>query len=221
MIMNYEYMSKEDLMLLVRQKEHENMVNKLYLYIKGFAMNGDMKNTLKALAIAKELHEGQYRKSGIPYIVHPLKVAIELIGLGYKDDVLLAAALLHDVIEDCNLPYNGKEFTTEYGLDEEVLEVVQLVTKQKGLELSIYFNKIKNNRKALLVKIADRVHNISTMTGTFSKEKMKEYVDETYKYILPLCKYGKNYYPEDSNAICMIKYHILSICEVIEGFLSL
>ena len=76
---------------------------KMYTYIKGFATGAGMKETLKALSYAREKHSGQLRKSGQPYIVHPLTMACDAISMGIKDDSVVATILLHDVCEDCGV----------------------------------------------------------------------------------------------------------------------
>ena len=70
---------------------------KSYMFIKGFAVAKNLKQTLIALAVARHFHNGQYRKDGNPYIIHPLKVCTTLISYGIDDDTTLAAALLHDI----------------------------------------------------------------------------------------------------------------------------
>jgi (p)ppGpp synthase/HD superfamily hydrolase len=67
----------------------------------------------------------------------------------------------------------------------------------------------------LVVKISDRVNNVSTMES-FSPQKRQQYIDETREFIIPLCSYGKLYYPELSNALTAMKYHLTSMCDSIE-----
>lgn len=107
---------------------------KSYMFIKGFAVAKNLKQTLIALAVARHFHNGQYRKDGMPYIVHPLKVCTTLMNYGIDDDVTLAAALLHDLLEDCSdkLPLKGRELITEYHLSQEVLDIITLLTKESG-----------------------------------------------------------------------------------------
>lgn len=131
---------------------------KSYMFIKGFAVAKNLKQTLIALAVARHFHNGQYRKDGMPYIVHPLKVCTTLMNYGIDDDVTLAAALLHDLLEDCSdkLPLKGRELITEYHLSQEVLDIITLLTKESGLddyELSVYFKKIERNCQAALIKL--------------------------------------------------------------------
>ncbi len=194
-----------------------------YNFIKGYAIGKKMNNTLIALALAKNCHKGTFRKGGEPYIIHPLEVASYLINLGISDDVTIAAALLHDVVEDCEdkLPRKGEELIEKYKLSTEVFDIVLLLTKQKGVSEQMYYDKIKQNRKALIIKLADRTNNCSTMVDAFTKDKLISYVEETIDLIYPLCTHAKEYYPELSNAVTIIKYHIVSICETIESLFNI
>ena len=191
-----------------------------YNFIKGYAIGKGMNNTLIALGIAKHYHKGQFRKGGEPYIIHPLEVTSYLINLKIDDDITCAAAILHDVIEDCNLPYDGKEFIDHYNLPKEVVDIVLLLTKKKGIPENIYYDKIKEDKRALIIKLADRTNNCSTMVEAFTKDKLISYVEETVDLIYPLCAYAKEYYPELSNAVTIIKYHIVSICETISSLFN-
>ena len=193
----------------------ESKYVKTYLFIKGYAVAKNFKQTIIALSLAKRLHEGQYRRGGDPYIIHPLKVCNTLISCGVENDTILAAALLHDVLEDCKdkLTMNGEEFITEYGLSPEVLEIITILTKESGLseeELSVYFDKIKRNEKALLIKLSDRLHNSSTLYS-FPYDKLVKYINETNKFIIPIADYRTDYYPEHTNAINLLKINIFSL----------
>ena len=163
---------------------------KEYNFIKGYATKNKMRNTLIALALATKYHEGQYRDGGEPYIIHPLMVCKTLILLNIEQvlrewysrktkewirregDILYATAILHDVIEDCKLPNKGKELVEEYGLEEEILQIVRILSKppkdknllqDKQYNPEKYFGKILLNWKSTLIKIADRANNCSTM----------------------------------------------------------
>ena len=188
---------------------------KSYMFIKGFAVAKNLKQTLIALAVARHFHDGQYRKDGMPYIVHPLKVCTTLMNYGIDDDATLAAALLHDLLEDCSdkLPLKGRELITEYHLSQEVLDIITLLTKESGLdeyELSVYFKKIERNCKAALIKLSDRLHN-STSLYTFSFDRMRKYIKETNDFLLPMASYCKNYYPDYTNSFSILKSNIYSL----------
>lgn len=188
---------------------------KSYMFIKGFSYGKKLEQTMLALTLARNLHEGQYRKDGLPYIVHPLKVCSTLINYGVEDDITLAAALLHDVLEDCGdkFPLKGQELVTQYHIDKEVLEIISLLTKEPGLnnhDLNVYFKAIEGNKKAALIKLSDRLHNSSTLY-TFTFEKMRKYILETERFLIPMASYAKNYYPEYTSAFSILKSNIYSL----------
>lgn len=115
-----------------------------------------------------------------------------------EKDILLAAALCHDMIEDIPFPNHGRELYEEYGLDPRIHEVVSLVSKRKDFteaEEIEHFRKIQENRLALLVKLSDRSHNVEDLYN-MSVWKVHEYINETKNRILPMCKYGLEHYPE-------------------------
>lgn len=212
---------KNQTILLQPSNVHLSNWEEIYLFLKGYAIAKEMRNTLIALSIATRLHENQQRKGGAPYIIHPLEVTSYLINLGIDDDITCAAAILHDVVEDCNISDPYKELAEKYNLNKEIIDIVLLLTKPKDYKendptLEKYYSKIKTNKKATIIKLSDRANNLSTIDA-FTKEKMIEYVNETKNLIFPICKYGKAYYPEFSNAITIIKYQMVSICETIES----
>ena len=189
-------------------------VDKMYSYIKGYSMALEYENTVKALAFARKCHSGQMRKGGEPYIVHPLTMASHAITLKIADDNLLAAILLHDVVEDCNVAID------ELPVSNEVKTIVYLVTYKKPANKedkiatqTYYYNEIGENKVASLVKLLDRCHNVSTMAGTFTAAKITEYIEETERFILPLIRSTKDKWPEISDALFVIKYHIHSVID--------
>lgn len=193
-------------------------MHKELIYLKGLAKGSGFMQTLKAINVAYQLHDGQKRKSGEDYIEHPMRVCKELVSLKLYDDKLLSAALLHDVLEDCNL--SEYDLNEKYGIDKEIVEIVRILTKSpchapKNSPISstgIYYSRLLDNPYATLVKISDRCHNVSTMVEAFSKEKIKEYIKETENYVIPLCKLAVVKYPEYSDEIFAMRYHIESVC---------
>ncbi len=190
---------------------------KMYTFIRGYAVGARMPETLKALSFARQKHEGQTRKSGEPYIVHPLIMACNAMSLGIRDDDVIAAILLHDVVEDCGVGLN------ELPVSDEVRHSVDLVTftvmdgETKETAKVRYYNMILTDRAATLTKLIDRCHNVSSMSGTFSKQKLKAYIEETRQFVLPLLKKAKTQYPEDSEILFVLKYHITSVVDSIEA----
>lgn len=142
------------------------------------------------------MHEGQTRKDKVtPYISHPIRVTSLLRSAGVHDDYLLSAAVLHDVIEDCKVTSG---MLKDIGFCEETIDIVYLVSKRKAQNVEDYYELIKDNEKAILLKLADRCHNLSTMAGIFTVAGMEKYIEETEKYILPLGKYARKCYPQYS-----------------------
>ncbi|MBO6557513.1 MAG: bifunctional GTP diphosphokinase/guanosine-3',5'-bis pyrophosphate 3'-pyrophosphohydrolase [Pseudomonadales bacterium] len=145
---------------------------------------------VKAYHFAEEAHEGQKRKSGEPYITHPLAVANILAGM-HMDHQCLMAALLHDVIEDTSIPKHtlGQEFT------DEVAELVDGVSKLKSVFQSRAEAQAENFQKmtlamardirVILVKLADRLHNMRTL-GHLAPEKRRRIAKETLEIYAPI-----------------------------------
>ncbi len=190
---------------------------KMYTYIRGYATGAEMHETLKSLAFARKQHEGQLRKSGEPYIVHPLTMACNALGLGIRDDEVIATILLHDVCEDCDVGIQ------ELPVNDRIRHSVELMTFQmmpgetKETAKTRYYNQLLQDRAATITKLVDRCHNVSSMAGTFSKEKLKSYIEETRHYVLPLLRNAKTTYPEDSDILFVLKYHITSVVDSIEA----
>ena len=190
---------------------------KMYTYIKGFATGAGMKETLKVLSFAREKHCGQLRKSGQPYIVHPLTMACNAVSMGIRDDTVVATILLHDVCEDCGVS------VAELPVSQAVKRGVELMTfrvmdgESKEIAKNRYYNMLLQSREATLTKLIDRCHNVSSMAGTFSVAKLKSYIEETRQYVLPLLKKAKTVYPEDADMLFLLKYHIVSVVDSIEA----
>ena len=198
---------------------------KMYTYLKGFAMCSDLTETMKALNYARKLHKGQNRKSGEPYISHPLTMACQAVSMGLKDDRIISAILLHDVVEDCGVSIN------DLPVNDEIKKVVSLLTyvkpehylekDNKGISIrevkAKYYDKISENGVASIAKIFDRCHNVSSMAGVFTKEKLNEYIIETETFVLPLIRSTKEEFPEYQDVLFILKYHIVSVLDSIKG----
>ena len=185
---------------------------RMYTYVKTYANAKNLYDTAKALPFAREMHKGQVRKgeSRIPYIYHPLLVACHGISLGLDDDAMIAAALLHDVCEDCGVE------PKDLPVGDVVKEAIALLTKTKGYDKDAYFQGISENPIATMVKLLDRCSNVSEMASAFSKEKLVKYIRETEEAFYPLMKKAKEAYPMYANQIFLIRYHIKSVVEAIK-----
>lgn len=172
--------------------------------------------TYKALGYMCERHMGQFRKQSLRtedkvlYINHPLTMACQALAYGIRDDSLLAALLLHDVVEDTDDEVSDLPFS------DEVRELVGLVSRN-GLSEDEYFENIRKNGKACVIKLIDRCNNVSTMAGCFKQDRMEKYIRETDEYVIPLADVLKYEYPEYSNLAFLLKYHILSVIESLKA----
>ena len=147
----------------------------------------------KAYNFASKFHEGQIRKSGEPYIIHPLSVTEILVDLGL-DEITLTAALLHDIVEDTDVTLG--EIKGIFG--EEVACLVDGVTKLSRIEyVSKEERQVENYRKMFLamandirvviIKLADRLHNMRTLKYQ-SFWKQRETAKETLEIYAPLAR---------------------------------
>lgn len=139
-------------------------------------------NIEEAIEFMKERHEGQKRKQGTPYYTHPLAVREMLKEKGFSETYQIVG-LFHDLIEDTDTTY--EEILEMTNL--EIAEAVKLVTKENGYVMKEYMERIKKNHMARMVKLADRIHNLSELSVT-SKEFQKRYIKETQEWFLDMAK---------------------------------
>jgi len=168
----------------------EQLLSKIQSYNKFYSIEP----LSKAYNFAIEAHKNQKRKSGAPYVVHPIAVADILAGLKL-DSATIITGLLHDTIEDTKTTYNV--VLKEFG--KEVADLVDGVTKISALEEKAADNsQAENFRKlilatskdirVLLVKLADRLHNMRTIDAFQSEDKKKRIAKETMEIYAPLAE---------------------------------
>ena len=168
-------------------QDPEELYQALIARVRKYHPSADITMIEKAYQIGKEAHKDQFRKSGEPYIIHPLWVAIILADLE-MDKETIVAGMLHDVVEDTTMTLD--EISTEFG--EEVALLVDGVTKLGQLNYSKdkleaqaenlrkMFLAMAKDIRVIIVKLADRLHNMRTMefmTPAKQKEKSRETMD--------------------------------------------
>ena len=153
-----------------------------------------------AYDLARSVHAGQLRDEGAPYIVHPIRVAVSIIDeLKLYSPKLICAALLHDVIEDS---HEDRPVTREHiaeRFDEEIAEVVWLLTKLEDVGLREYLTRIEAaaDTGAPLVKLCDRLDNMRSVLDSPKVEKKRRYVHVTEELYLPMAQRTNRYLYEE------------------------
>ncbi|WP_051198035.1 helix-turn-helix domain-containing protein [Butyrivibrio sp. MB2005] len=183
-------------------------------YVKTTSRNFKLANTLKAVDYAVDAHEGQKRKrSSTPYIYHPLNLACHALAMDIRDDAVIAACLLHDVVEDCSSKLD------DLPVDDEVKELVKLLTCEKTNDknreaiIKPYYKAIAGNPKAALIKCMDRCNNLTTMSWGLSRERIYRMIKETEEYYPELLKIIKGT-TEYNNAAWLLKYQMESMLDI-------
>ena len=141
-------------------------------------------------ALIHILHKNQKRKSGDDYVTHPLAVRNILVKVGVSNDIILNAALVHDVLEDSTI---SKDYLV-HKCGSKVANIVDILTKKSIWKTS--YAKMNSSLseigqhwidypEATVIKMADRLHNLQTVQA-FSLRKQQEYIAETQNLLLPL-----------------------------------
>lgn len=179
----------------MRRKQFEKL-------IAGCFAESECKLIMRAYRLSKYGHRNQKRRTGERYFEHPKALAIMLILLGVRSYALICAALLHDIIEDSFI-LMPEDIGVWFGRCTQLL--VEKVTHLRGTDKHDYFMKLlqKGGAHAWMLKLADRMHNLLTLTDGTSlrqrrrcRRKKREQVAETRQYILPMAKALSRHHPE-------------------------
>ena len=169
----------------------DELYGKLIKLVRENMTENDVSLVEKAYFIAKKAHEGQFRFSGEPYIIHPVSVAIILYNLG-MDGESMAAALLHDVVEDPDM--TKENIQEEFG--EDVANLVEGVTKlgkvpiftkeeQQAENVRKMLMAMSQDIRVIIIKLADRIHNMRTLSF-MRPDKRREKAQETLEIYAPI-----------------------------------
>ena len=178
-------------MAAVQSAEHQDLLDQLIADVESYKPDVDRTLLEHAFAFAAHAHEGQQRRSGEPFIEHPFAVARILAEL-HLDEETLAAALLHDVVEDTGV--ETEQLKSEFG--EEIAKLVDGVTKLTRIQFqSREHAEAENYRKmivamaqdprVILIKLADRLHNMRTIEY-LGKQKQIQKAKEALEVYAPI-----------------------------------
>jgi (p)ppGpp synthase/HD superfamily hydrolase len=150
-----------------------------------------MPKVADAMDLMKGLHKGSFRADGRDYSTHPKKVCQILLYFGVLQVVLLIASLFHDVPEELGEKFLAS-IKTWFG--SAVVRIVDLLTQGKKMTFAKYCSRIATDPRAILIKLADRLHNLRNIikrigsSEFFSMKRLKEQYIETVEYIVPLAQ---------------------------------
>lgn len=179
----------------------DELYQMLIARVKKYHPSDDISMIEKAYKVASKAHEGQFRKSGEPYIIHPLYVAIILADLE-MDKETIVAGILHDVVEDTVM--TEEQITEEFGA--EVAQLVDGVTKLANIPLSSgtgsesdarlemqaenlrkMFLAMAKDIRVIIIKLADRLHNMRTLKYQ-KPESQQRIAKETLEVYSPIAQ---------------------------------
>ena len=175
--------------LFGRSNEHFTEIAELLRVVRLNHPKSDLSVIERAYMVAEAAHQGQLRKSGEPYITHPIAVAQILADLGIGP-ITIAAALLHDTVEDTD--YTLAQLQKDFG--DEIASLVDGVTKLDKVKFGEHAQaetvrkmviSMSKDIRVLVIKLADRLHNARTW-GYVEPEKAKKKAQETLEIYAPL-----------------------------------
>ncbi len=192
---------------------------------KALELSYDLGRIRRAYSLAFKLHQGQVRKSGEPFILHPIAVSLILLDAKATEDCVVTG-LLHDVLEDTHVK---KEYIA-FKFGDRVADIVDLLSKSPRWQTS--YCRMKSNLdemelswakypEAIVVKMADRIHNLQTISG-FPPAKQDEYLLETTEVLLPLFKriVKNNNFHSYKNTIRFLLQELLEMVKQIKPHFS-
>jgi (p)ppGpp synthase/HD superfamily hydrolase len=193
---------------------------KLSITLKSYLKGKGYHKALEAFEFAKERHPG-FRKDGkTPNFQHQIEICLFLITLKeieFEEETIIAG-LLHDVREDADVEH----IVIKKLFGKRVADAVEKLTKEfNGIKKDTqeYFNQIALCPIASLVKLADRIHNVSSMVGVFTIPKQDHYVFEIKEYFFPLIKKARNNFPQQHMSYHAMGTFLKNMCKTVEAVL--
>lgn len=194
-------------------------IDKMYTYLRGFLVGANMQESLKALQFAREKHDGQERKNGTPYIVHPLSMACYAIAIGIKDDNIIATILLHDVCEDCGVPVEYLPVNDVVKRGVKYMTVTRFGTDRDKKETKArYYNELLESREAVVCKGIDRYMNLLDSPFGLTDDAIGKNCAETDVYLLPKLKEAKHKWCDFADIFFVLRVNVRSVCDILKNY---
>ena len=186
--------------------EDENRLN----YLRGRLDGAKFTQSQEALAFALIAHDGQTRKNGRPYVMHPVEMACDALAYDCITDEMVATILLHDVYEETGHA-TRKVLRPTLPVNEVVKHAVELMTirpfdgETKPETKRRYFNELLDSKEAVVCKGFDRIANLNDAEGALSEEAIVKNIRETHELLMPILKEAKYVYPGLSDMLHLIR----------------
>ena len=193
----------------------------MFSFVKGRAQMLNLCQTLRVLDMLRPAHGAQERASKFgfttTYTVHPLTMACHALAMGLRDDDIIASCLAHDMVEDADIALS------DLPVNERVREVVRLVSYNTYDESrpdldDVYFEHIRQNPLACLIKSLDRCNNMAGMADCFTRKRMAKYTTLTDKYYPAILDVIKKV-PEWNDAWWLLRYQLMTMMETYKRLL--
>lgn len=188
---------------------------KKFTFLRGVCSDGKHPNTSMALGFARKMHGGQKRDSGEPYLIHPLSLACDAVGMNLNDDVLLAMLILHDIPEDIGTLVMDLDVDSETKRAVECMTIRKMGNETKFETKKRYYNNLITNQYAILGKGLDRRNNLSTMARAKGRASIVKNCFETWFLLLPILKEAKTMYPKYSNQLHTLRTDLIGYVETL------
>ncbi len=180
-----------DSLNIFKKPKNSQLSESLDKLSKDYLSSSAIKKIREAIDFADKAHKGQFRKSGEPFITHPINVGLILVSLKMDEDTVIAG-LLHDVVEDCEIPLS--DVKNRFGnnvsrLVDGVTKLLQLDEKMKDQSQAEHFQKMAlataEDVRVVIIKLADRLHNLKTIEH-LPRDKQVKKCRETFDLYAPL-----------------------------------
>lgn len=189
------------------------------MHIEAIRLAGELESkgyykALEALYFAAEVHSGQVRDDCTDYIDHPVGVARIILNMKVETDPIeeekmIIDALLHDVVEEKGVSQD----LLRQRFGEESAGDVMALSKTKRVDPDLYYETIAMLVRLIIVKAADRLHNISNMVKTYSTDRLEKYAKETRERIQPMMKMARRRHPKYGKTLVVFR-------DIMKGILS-
>ena len=187
-----------------------HLLSKEALFLMGWLKGLGMQMATKAIYFMAEAHKGQKRDDGRDYAEHPTRIARMLLSLGVRDEATVIAALHHDTVEDGRTTLQ----TIREKFGDDVALLVDLLTKNKNMSAEEYQRNLRRDKRAVLIKAADRLCNVEDMVDVFTSERLARYIKETEDVIIPMMKWARREFPEYTDILIILRDSINAILRV-------